>query len=326
MWTIMKYLTWRRLINIVLLRSSFYLSRLTKKVVLLGNPYFLSIEPVNFCNLHCPECPVGIGVSPNQKSVMSLDKYEKIIEEQKKTLWYLILYFQGEPLLHKQFSALVKFAHDRNIFTHTSTNAQLLSDEMAKELVLSRLDKLIISIDGTTQEVYETYRVGGKLEKAVEGLKNIVEWKKRLHSKSPQVEVQFIVLKTNEHQLPEIKKVAKSWGADKIVLKTAQLYDYENGHPLMPSPKYSRYIQNPDGTYRLKKKIKNRCWRQWSGAVVTADGKLLPCCFDKQVEHAFGQSDNKSLLEIWRNKKAMMFRQQLLTNRKAVEICRNCSE
>ncbi len=326
MWRIIKYVTWARLINIFLLRLSFFISKLAKKVVVWGNPYSLSIEPVNFCNLHCPECPVGNGVSGNKKGEMSIEKYEKILEEQKRTLLYLILYFQGEPLLHKQFPALVKLAHERNIFTHTSTNAQLLTDEVARQLVVSGLDKLIVSIDGTTQEVYETYRVGGKLEKAVEGLKNIAEWKKRLHSKSPKVEVQFIVLKTNEHQLSEIKKAAKKWGADTIVLKTAQLYNYEHGHPLMPSPKYARYLQNADGTYRLKNKIKNRCWRQWSGAVVTADGQLLPCCFDKQAEHAFGSTENIPLSEIWRNKKAIMFRKQLLTNRKAVEMCRNCSE
>ena len=93
------------------------------------------------------------------------DFFTKTIDDIHKELLYLIFYFQGEPYLNPDFLKMVKYASDKNIYTATSTNAHYLNDEAAKKTVESGLDRLIISIDGTTQEVYQQYRVGGNLEK-----------------------------------------------------------------------------------------------------------------------------------------------------------------
>jgi MoaA/NifB/PqqE/SkfB family radical SAM enzyme len=85
---------------------------------------------------------------------------------------------------------MVKYAHDKGIYTATSTNAHYLTDEKAKATVESGLDRLIISIDGTTQDVYQSYRVG-KLDKVLEGAKNIVKWKKEFNSKTPFIFFNF---------------------------------------------------------------------------------------------------------------------------------------
>ena len=105
------------------------------------------------------------------------------------------------------------------------------------------LDRLIISIDGTTQDVYQQYRVGGKLDKVLEGARNIVKWKKELNSKTPFIFFQFLVVKPNEHQIEEVKKLGAEIGVDQVRFKTAQVYDYENDpHQLIPqNNKYSRY-------------------------------------------------------------------------------------
>ena len=97
---------------------------------------------------------------------------------------YLIFYFQGEPFLNTKFLELVKYAATKKIYTATSTNAHYLNDAVAKKTVESGLDRLIISIDGTTQETYESYRIGGKLEKVIEGTKNIIKWKKNIKIKN----------------------------------------------------------------------------------------------------------------------------------------------
>ena len=107
--------------------------------------------------------------------------FKKIINDQYKTLSYLILYFQGEPYLHPDFTNMVEYATSRKIYTATSTNAHFLDDANAKTTVKSGLDRCIISIDGTTQEVYQQYRKEGELSKVIEGTKNLIRWKKELN-------------------------------------------------------------------------------------------------------------------------------------------------
>src|SRR5204863_9222776 len=147
-------------------------------------------------------------------------------------------------------------------YTATSTNAHYLTDEAARKTVESGLDRLIISIDGTTQDVYQQYRVGGKLDKVIEGTKNIVKWKKQLNSKTPFIFFQFLVVKPNEHQIEDVKKLAKEISVDDVWFKTAQIYDFENDpNQLIPTTdKYSRYKKSPDGSYQFKGALSNHCW------------------------------------------------------------------
>ncbi|MDO9153381.1 MAG: radical SAM/SPASM domain-containing protein [Paludibacter sp.] len=288
-------------------------------------PAFVSVEPNNFCQLHCPECPVGIRTIGKTNRI-SENIFKKTIDELKKKLLHVIFYFQGEPLLNKNLPTMIEYAHKAGIFTSTSTNAQALTLNNAKEIVASGLDKIIISMDGATQGVYEKYRIGGSLQKAIDGVGFINQWKKQLHSPTPWVEIQFIVFKTNEHQLDEMKLLAKELKADKLVFKTAQLYDFENGHELMTSiHKYSRYKKTKTDKYEIKNTLKNRCWRLWSGAVISAEEDVLPCCFDKEAEFSFGNLKENSFQTIWHNEKAVRFRTSILQNRKQHEMCRNCT-
>lgn len=321
------YFTFRRFINYSKLQLSYILSFSGIRTYLHTSPCFISVEPTNFCNLHCPECPVGNKRNNSPTHIIFDNKrYQKLVDELAPKLIHIIFYFQGEPLLNLQLFEMINYAHRAKLYTSTSTNAQFLTQSRAKELVLSGLDKLIISVDGSTQETYETYRIGGKLEKALNGIRHVVALKKELNSVTPLVEVQFLVLKTNEHQMTEMKQLTKSLGADRLTFKTAQLYDFENGHKLMPATKkYSRYEQNKEGSYQLKAKQPNHCWRLWNGAVVNSNGDVLPCCFDKLSEFSFGNINEDSFMNTWQNKKASDFRGKILQNRKQFEMCRNCT-
>jgi radical SAM protein with 4Fe4S-binding SPASM domain len=253
--------------------------------------------------------------------------YKNLIDELHPTLTYLILYFQGEPYLNTRFLDLVKYAHSRKIYTCTSTNAHYLNDENARHTIESGLDRLIISIDGTTQDTYESYRIGGSLDKVIEGTKNIVKWKRQLKSSKPYVIFQFLVVKPNEHQVEEVKKLAAEIGVDEVKFKTAQVYDYENGNPLIPeNEKYSRYRKLENGRYEFKNAMKDNCWKMWHSCVVTWDGKVVPCCFDKDASHELGNVKTTSFKEVWRSNRYQNFRSALLTSRKEIDICSNCSE
>lgn len=244
-----------------------------------------------------------------------------------RELIYLTFYFQGEPYLNPNFLDMVKYASDKGIYTSTSTNAHYLTQEQAKKTVESRLDRLIISIDGTTQETYEQYRIGGQLQKVIEGTKNIVAAKKELKSGTPHLVFQFLVVKPNEHQLNDVEKLAAELGVDEVVFKTAQVYDFENGNPLIPTnEKYSRYKKRADGTYTIKNKLLDQCWRMWSSCVVTWDGVVVPCCFDKDAKHRLGDLKQQTFKELWYSYKYQDFRQSILRSRQEIDICRNCSE
>ena len=159
--------------------------------------------------------------------------FYKVIDELAPDLSYLLFYFQGEPYLHPHFTDLVKYASDKGIYTATSTNAHFLNDKNARSTVESGLDRLIISIDGTTQESYESYRIGGKLEKVIAGTRNILKWKEELKSKTPHVIFQFLVVKPNEHQIAEVEQLGNVLSVLEVRFKTAQIYEYKSGSPLI---------------------------------------------------------------------------------------------
>jgi radical SAM protein with 4Fe4S-binding SPASM domain len=321
-------LTPLRLWNGIKVLSSFYISKIIDKPVQWGYPVSISFEPTTSCNLRCPECPSGLRAFTRPTGMLQKDFFKETIDDVYKELLYLIFYFQGEPYLNPSFLDMVKYAADKGIYTATSTNAHYLTDDAAKKTVESGLDRLIISIDGTTQDSYEQYRVGGNLEKVITGAKNIVKWKKELNSKTPFVFFQFLVVKHNEHQIEDIKRLAKEIGVDEVRFKSAQVYDYENDpNNLIPvNEKYSRYKRNTDGSFKAKNKFANRCWKLWHANVITWDGLVVPCCFDKDAMHRLGNLKNESFKNIWHNENYKQFRGELMKSRKNIDICANCSE
>ncbi|MEI7735996.1 MAG: radical SAM/SPASM domain-containing protein [Ferruginibacter sp.] len=321
-------LTFRRFWNGIKVLSSFYASRILNKPVQWGYPVSISFEPTTSCNLRCPECPSGLRQFTRPTGMLQKDFFRSTIDDIYKELLYLIFYFQGEPYLNPDFLEMVKYASSKGIYTATSTNAHYLTDDNAKRTVESGLDRLIISIDGTTQDVYQQYRVGGNMDKVIEGAKNIVKWKKELKSTTPFVFFQFLVVKPNEHQIEDIKQLAKEVGVNEVRFKTAQVYDYEKDpNNLIPTiEKFSRYKKNTDGTYTPKNKMANRCWKLQHANVITWDGLVVPCCFDKDALHQLGNLKNQSFKEIWNNDNYRQFRSELMKSRKNIDICSNCSE
>src|SRR5215213_5801352 len=303
-------LTPRRMWNVSRVLGSYYLSKWTGRPIQWGQPISISFEPTTSCNLRCPECPSGMRAFTRPTGMLKKDFFRETIDELSSDLLYLTFYFQGEPYLNTDFLDMVKYASGKGIYTATSTNAHYLNDANARRTIESGLDRLIISIDGTTQDVYQQYRVGGKLSRVLEGASNIVKWKKELKSKTPFIIFQFLVVRHNEHQIEEVRRIAKEIGVDDVRLKTAQVYDYENDpNNLIPTiTKYSRYKKEGDGKMKFKGNTKNHCWRLWHDPVITWDGAVVPCCFDKDAQHRLGNLKDKSFKEVWSNKEYHEFR------------------
>lgn len=321
-------LTLFRAINAVNVFLSYYYSILTKSSHQWGLPISIAIEPTTACNLACPECPSGLKTFTRETGNIKEDFFRKTIDELAEHIFYLTFYFQGEPYIHPKFLEMVNYASFKNIYTATSTNAHFLDDRNAKHTVESGLDRIIISIDGTNQETYQTYRIKGELDKVIEGTRNILNWKKKLKSKTPYVIFQFIVFSHNEHQVEEIRQLGKSLGVDEVKIKTAQVYNYANGSDRLPgNKKYSRYKKNEDGSYISNSETAGAyCWKMWHSCVISWDGLVIPCCFDKDARHRLGDLKKESFEKIWRNDQYRSFRSLLFKGRKEIDICSNCSE
>ncbi len=319
--------TFRRAWNAVQVLASYWLTRLLRRPIQWGMPISISIEPTTACNLRCPECPSGLRAFSRPTGNLRADFFRQVVDELHRDSFSLYLYFQGEPYIHPEFLDMVRYAHRRGLFTTTSTNGHFLDTERARRTVESGLDRLIVSVDGTTQETYEQYRIGGQLERVIQGIREVAHWKRRLRSRRPHLIVQFLVLRTNEHQVDDIRQLARAWGADEIRLKSAQVYDYQRGHALIPKQgRYARYVQQPDGTWAPRHALLAHCWRLWRASVITWNGMVVPCCFDKDAAHHLGNLRETSFRHVWYGEAYRRFRQRLLQGRQQIDICTNCSE
>jgi radical SAM protein with 4Fe4S-binding SPASM domain len=324
---LLRTLSFKKITNALRVYVSFRRSFRKKSALHYGMPISISVEPTTSCNLRCPECPSGLRSFTRETGMLKESFFKKTIDQLSDELIYLTFYFQGEPYLNPKFLDMVKYAADKKIFTSTSTNAHYLNDENAKKTVESGLHRMIISIDGASQDSYEKYRVGGQLSKVIEGTKKIVEWRKKLKSKTPYLIFQFLVVSHNEHEMEEIKKMADELGVDEVKFKSAQVYDFENGNELIPkNEKYSRYEEIETGKWAIKNEMLNRCWRMWSGCVITWDGLVVPCCFDKDAKQKLGDLQAQSFDKIWRSDAYFNFRNSILKARKEIDICQNCTE
>lgn len=326
LWVWLRVLTFRKLWNAFLVYLSYVFSLLCRKPIVWGSPVSISVEPTNQCNLHCPECKVGSGWLRRQKGYLSLDLFKKLVDENQNTLIWMNLYFQGEPYLHPQLPAMISYASRAGIYTMVATNGHFLNGQSVVETVKSGLGLLLVSVDGTDQATYEKYRRGGNLSRVLSGIREVVRVKKTLNAGHPNVVIQFLVTSVNEHQVDDIRKLGNKLGADDVWIKTAQLGLSENPASWVPRRKrYARYTCE-GSQIRPKNRLRNRCLRIWTTAVVTWDGLLVSCCFDKDAAYRMGDVAESGLSVCWKRKDFMDFRARVLKGRSGIGICRNCTE
>jgi len=322
---LLRCVTPHRVWNFLAISISYQLSARTGRSVVWGKPWTLTIEPTNRCNLKCPECPSGNGAMTRPQGLMPFEEFTRLVDEVRHQVFYLQLFFQGEPFIHNRLLDMVRYARARRMYVSISTNAHYLRPAVAEEIISSGLDRLIVSVDGLTQDVYEQYRVGGSLAKVHEALENFSAARKSAGRSRTELTLQLLVTRQNEQQLPALRALAKQHGAD-IALKTMQVYSIEGAEKFLPeNPRYSRY-ERVDGELRTRNTLHNRCVRLWERSVVTWDGVVVPCCFDKDAEYPLGQLNGRSFTDVWQSDAYHDFRRRILRNRRDVPMCRNCTE
>ncbi len=307
--------------NAVKSAYSYVVSSLTGLPVTYGMPATVSLELTNNCNLGCPECASGSGTMLRERGFMDPALYKKVIRELNPFIWYASLYFQGEPFLHPDIFYFLQLKENAKVII--STNGHYLGGNNARKTVLSGIHKLIVSLDGMDQEPYSKYRVNGNLETVMAGIRNVSLERQRLNSPM-KLELQFLVNRFNEHQIAQAESFAREVKAS-LRLKSMQVIQGHDAGEWMPSAgKFARY-ETSGGRFTIKNPMPSRCLRLWLNPVITWDGKVLPCCFDKDAEYIMGDLRSETFREIWHGNKFRKFRLKVLSDRKSIPICRNCT-
>lgn len=292
-----------------------------------GYPTHMMIEPTNICNLRCSVCPVGNGAMTRPSGMMSLENYKKIIDEMGECLLLLLLFDWGEPFLNENLCEMIQYAKGKGIKVVTSTNGHFIYDEgRAKKVIDSGLDVLIFAVDGSHQETYEKFRVGGNLEIVLKSLKLILKTKRQMGAPSPLINLRFIPMRHNEHEITEIKEMAKEMGVDLLSFKTLNPYDYEIDKKFESTKAEYRRFQLDSKTNKRIEKKKNRCKNLWNMPVIHWDGFIVPCCYDYNGNFSFGNLfENHGLKVVWNNSNYRIFRKQFSRDPKEIPICRKCA-
>ncbi|OFY64913.1 MAG: hypothetical protein A2Y71_08630 [Bacteroidetes bacterium RBG_13_42_15] len=300
---------------------SFLVSSLTAKPFISGMPVSITAELTNNCNLRCPECTSGSGLMTRERGFMDIGLYKKVISELSPYLYYISLYFQGEPMMHPQFFSFPGLT--RNIKTVVSTNGHFLTVENSEKLASSGLTKLIVSLDGMNQKIYSVYRQNGDFEEVIAGIRHIRAAIDKCNS-SLKLELQYLVNKQNESQIPEAYRFAREVKAV-LRLKTMQIISIQDAEKWMPSDRKLRRYEKTSGKYIIKSSLPDRCLRLYYNPVITWDGKVLPCCFDKNADFVMGDLNRESFRSIWNSPRYYEFRKMILSGRNKINICMNCT-
>jgi MoaA/NifB/PqqE/SkfB family radical SAM enzyme len=282
--SVIRHLTFWRVVNTAVVLYEMALRR--HKVC--GKPLVIKIEPTNFCNFHCPGCWTGTGEYPGPKGTLEFDSFRKMLDPVAWHAYKLILYMWGEPFINKNIFRMIEYATGKNMAVQISTNMNVFRPEIdAPRLVASGLEHMIVALDGVSQEVYETYRVGGRVDKVIQNVEAIVAEKRRQGKKFPFIELQYIVFPHNRHEMDQVRELAVKLGVDRLTFiesKTREQAMVKNGKPVEP----------------------DKCNSLWMMACFNWDGSLSPCC--DSVDDSFGNVLEQDLGTLWNSDKIMKSR------------------
>ena len=301
---LMRYSRPSKLVNVA--RAE--LARVRGEIEPKSFPFIYTIDIGNICNLRCPLCPTGANGLQRSQGFMRLAQFERILEKIEPYAVEVVMHNWGEPFLNPDFLEIVRATNRARIGTAVSSNLNLVhrGKDYLNQVVDTGLDHLVASIDGTTQEVYAQYRRAGDLEHALENLRELVEYKRRIGSATPIIEWQFIVMKHNEHQMDEARQMAKEIGVDRLRFTSPGMpFDDLTNETLaaewLPeNPEYRNY--DPGVMNRRGYLYEEKCFYLYRAMTINPNGEVAPCCVIHHEKWDFGNLLDSSLAEIWNNR------------------------
>ena len=274
-------------------------------------PISMTVCPGNVCNLRCALCPTGTKASGRAPGLMSMELFQKLMSECGPYLYDLELYNWGEPFLNKNVFAMAALAKTYNIRVTLSTNLNHFPEGTAEEVVASGIDRLVVSLDGASQESVEKYQTGSSFRDVVEHVRAIRAARRDAVSSSPLLIWRFLVNKHNEDELDLARSAFGDFGFDRLEVG---VFRVDMGRELFLSPS-GQFELVRDWLPRdealsmynyseMRRKIRpKRCFWLWSKAVVNWDGSVAPCCSVWPREYDFGSVAEQSFFDVWNGEK-----------------------
>ena len=243
-------------------------------------PLFIDIEVTSACNLKCEFCATTYRDKDIKKGFISFDTVKKIINEGASAGLYGVKFnIRGEPLLHGQIAEFVKYAKDKGLIdVYFNTNAMLLDKKASRSLIDAGLDRLSISFEGHTKEVYERHRLGSDFDTVLSNIEHLQSLKKQLGVRHPKIRIQTVML-------PELKPFFdqyKRFWSDKV--DEIGFLDYKEMKNKKRGLKFSW-----------------ACPQLWQRLAIWWDGTILPCNHDDQGLMALGNVNQVSISDCWRS-------------------------
>lgn len=188
------------------------------------------------CNLKCVHCfyynelnqkETIKKIYESKNKELTLDEIKNLIDEFAKINVKNITFHGGEPLLRNDIFEMIAYATKKNLSTNIDTNGTLITEEVGKKLVDAGLKFIMISIEGP-EEIHDSVRGKGIFQKALQGIKNIQEYKKIKNVKYPWINLSPTISSLNVEKLDEIVDIAADYGVDEIVFTVLTWNSKEN--------------------------------------------------------------------------------------------------
>ena len=243
---------------------------------------------------------------------MDFELFKKIIDECEGRVDFIYLHFFGEPLLHPNIIGFINYAAGKGMTIALSTNATVLNERVSRDLLQSKLDLLIISIDSLNPKIYKKIRAGGNLEQILINVDTFLNLYQTIQS-TLNISLQMIEMSINKG---DIRTFISHWKLrDGLNLAVKPLYNYAD------------QVQNIRclGNFPENNSDRRVCVEPWRGLVIGWDGIVVPCCNDFNYKFTLGDINVNTIAEIWNSEQIQEMRKcQSFGLQKSNELCKGC--
>lgn len=242
----------------------------------LDKPKSVRLEACTICQLKCKSCYMRNQENSIGTGYLKFENFKNFVD-QNNFIENIELSNSGEIFLNPDLLKIIKYAHEKGVTltAYNGVNFNDVSEEMIEALVKYNFQKITFSIDGTTQESYSKYRVGGNFNKVIENIKKLNSHKEKYNSTLPELKYQFIIFGHNEKEIPEAKRLAKELNME-INFK----FNWDrNFSPIQDLDFVQKELEEYNKPKNCEHKIqKSYCIKMWTQPQINWDGRLLGCC------------------------------------------------
>ena len=288
----------------------------------LDTPLVVQVFPIYKCNLSCRFCHFSIDPSERDfvttYATMTFETFKNAIDgmhEFPRKTRVLRFVGMGEPLLNTALCEMIRYAREKNVADKVEvlTNGLLLTPSYSKRLVEAGLQRLVISIQGTTGTKYK--ELAGKeidFEAFVDQIRYFYENKKFCHVHCKIIDCSLDGYNDEIRFLHIFGDVC-----DTIAVETAG--------PIYPGVPMNKELSVGHVTqYGAKASEVKVCPQPFATLQVNPDGEVVPC-YSLDYPCYVGNVNNEYLYDIWNGDAMKMFRLNMLHGRDhAGTACENC--